>query len=528
MRVWLVAGLLLAILLQGVFHALALVTDGDVEGSLLHHGWLILRGELGLFSPEMTGHRTPGPYWLVGLSQLLFGPSVLAGRAFSLLAGWAGVLVLWFTSRRALGEPAGTLTLLFLASSQYLMAHMAVAAFHGLAFLWVALGAWFLVASQSSWRREAVVLCAWGLFLTRPQFGLVVPLAGLWALVGAGGIRWTLLGALLLPGAAFLAGYWPGVLKMAAYVPGLAGWAAGQGWVSVPMPGEPDWGTRIWRAAALALRSYKAWIALGLLGWAIWPVGGQRLHRKATLVLWAFLGLAASQLLVVNFSWKVAVGYFPAFAGLLAMPLAARYAQLLAPLNSAPPDRILTRRVVAAAALAGALLIGPVASPPPNLPLSVDVTRFATLEAERAGRQLARLIPPGTPIFLFGPATVPHLAGLRPPIQPSNHLETLIAGRVLSESLGLHPLAYDLVERGIESAIRQSGMWSSFEISLWLEDISPMPYAILWRDGLLARVDRYGWQAPAALMLALLERHYEPAGTVAYHGVKLEVWRRKS
>ena len=54
-----------------------------------------------------------------------------------------------------------------------------------------------------------------------------------------------------------------------------------------------------------------------------------------------------------------------------------------------------------------------------------------------------------------------------------------------------------------------------------------MPYAILWRDGLLARVDRYGWQAPAALMLALLERHYAPAGTVAYHGIVLEIYRRR-
>ena len=503
-----IASLLLMLVLQGAFHTAALLTDGDSDGAHLHHGWLIVRGELGLYADSMSGHRTPLPYWLVGLSQILFGPSVLAGRAFSLLAGWAGVLVLWFTSRRALGEPAGTLTLLLLATNAYLMAHFSVAAFHGLAFFWVALGAWFLVASAWRWRREAVVLCAWGLFLTRPQFGLCVPLAGAWAMIEARDRRWPVLAALTLPGAVFLAAYWPGVLKMAAYVPGLAGWAAGHGWVSVPNAMEPDWGTRIGRAAALALRSYKAWIALGLLGWVLWPLGYPPLHRKAKVLLWAFLALAASQLMVVNFSWKVAVGYFPAFAGLLAMPLAARFAQLLAQPENCPAGKILPRRAVAAVVLAGALLIGPAWSPPPNLPLRVDPARLAALEAERAGRELARLIPRGTPVFLFGPATVPHLAGLRPPIQPANHLETL---------------------QGSPDAptLRRSGLWGTADIADWLAR-EPRPYAILWRDGLVARVDRYGWQAPAALMLALLERHYAPAGMVAYHGIVLEVFRRKS
>jgi len=168
-------------MLQGGFHALALLTDGDSDGSYIYLGSLILRGELGLYDASMTGHRTPGPYYLIGLSQVLFGPSVLAGRLFSLLAGWAGVLILWRTARRSLGEPAGTLALLLLAANAYLMSHFAVAAFHGLAFFWVALGAWYLVASDSPWRRALVVLCAWGLFLTRPQFGLVIPLAAAWA-----------------------------------------------------------------------------------------------------------------------------------------------------------------------------------------------------------------------------------------------------------------------------------------------------------------------------------------------------------
>ena len=515
---WLLAGLLLATMLQGGFHALALLTDGDSDGSYIYLGSLILRGELGLYDASMTGHRTPGPYYLIGLSQVLFGPSVLAGRLFSLLAGWAGVLILWRTARRSLGEPAGTLALLLLAANAYLMSHFAVAAFHGLAFFWVALGAWYLVASDSQWRRALVVLCAWGLFLTRPQFGLVVPLVAGWALWTAKNpqARRVVVAASILPGLAFLALYWPGVLKMAAYVPGLGGLAGRWGYVPIPMLGEPDWGTRVWRAVALALRSYKAWIGLGLVAWAVWPVGYAPLPRAAKRLLWVCLLVAATQLLVVNTSWKVAVGYFPAFSGLLAVPLAARYAQLFGN-GSAPPGRFLAhRRLVAAFALGAFLLVGPVWSPPPNLPLAVDPGRFAALEAERAARDLTHLIPPGTPVFLFGPATVPYLAGLRPPIQPSNHLETLTNGPAVS------PKYY----AGLYDSMRRSGLWTASDIYEWLNR-KPRPWAVVWRDGLEARRQKYGWGLDIDIMANLLKANYEPAGTVAYHGITLHVYRRK-
>ena len=79
--------------------------------------------------------------------------------------------------------------------------------------------------------------------------------------------------------------------------------------------------------------------------------------------------------------------------------------------------------------------------------------------------------------------------------------------------------------------IRRSGLWGTNDIGNWLGEDGAWfhghQWAILWRDGLLARVDRYGWQAPAALMLSLLERHYESAGTVAYHGITLHIYRRK-
>ena len=51
--------LLCAIVSSGVFHVLALLPDGDSEGSYLYHGELIVRGQLKQFSDSLTGHRTP-------------------------------------------------------------------------------------------------------------------------------------------------------------------------------------------------------------------------------------------------------------------------------------------------------------------------------------------------------------------------------------------------------------------------------------------------------------------------------------
>ena len=107
----LVALLLLAILLQGVWHAFALIPDGDLDGAHLYHGWLIVTRQLSLYADEMTGHRTPLAYWLIGGSQVLWGPSLLAGRLASFGVGLLGVLLLWRGTTRALGRETGLLAL---------------------------------------------------------------------------------------------------------------------------------------------------------------------------------------------------------------------------------------------------------------------------------------------------------------------------------------------------------------------------------------------------------------------------------
>lgn len=441
----------------------------------------------------MTGHRTPLAYYLIGASQVLWGPSLIAGRLVSFGAGFLGLLLLWRGAALALGTETGLLTLALVAASPYLMAHSATAAFHGLAFFWMGLAVW----CWANGYRVPVILCAWGLFLTRPQFGLVVPAA--WLLVRRES-GWRADVALLAPGVAFWLAFWP--LKMLAYIPLAQRFVESLGYVPVVVADEPDWATRIGRAIVLVLRSYKAWIVLGLAGWAVWPVGGAGLPRPARTILRAFLVLAATQLAVVNFSWKVAVGYFPAFAPLVAIPLAARAVQCL----SVPS----ARRAVFAVVLAACLLLGGVASPPSALPLSVDWRSPAAVQTARAAADLARLIPPDTEVFLYGSAVLPYLAGLRPPLEPSNHLETLVPA---------------LLRTSRQQA--RSGLWSLPHITGWLAGC-PKPYALIWVDGLVARERRYGIAEESFAIRRLSFMHYARIGTVTQPpGQRLEVWKRK-
>ena len=507
-----VGALFVALIVQGLFHAAALVTDGDSEGSHLYHGWLIVHGQLGLYDDQMTGHRTPFAYWLIGLAQVLVGgPSLWAGRVASLGAGLAGVAILWRTAHRAFGPPFGAITLCLVATSPYILGHFALAAFTGLAFLWVALGAWFLLASESPWRRAAVMLCAWGLFLTRPQFALLLPVAAWWALWGPG--RTISLLAMILPGVTFFLAFRPGVWKMLAYVPLTQDLAADWGYIPAVLIGDPDWGSRLWRASALVLRSYKGWLVLAVTGWALWPLGFPALPRKAWIGI-GVLGLfGLTQLALTNVTWKVSVGYFPAFILLAALPLAVRWSALL---NGVAGS---ARRTVSAAILGGVLLLAPAASPPPSLPLAVDPWNTSAEEVRRAARELAVLIPPGTPVLLYGPATALHLAGLRPPIQPANHLETLTP----------MPIGTSPARSGKWTMVERSGLWSWPQIVDWLDGSQAYPWAIVWEDGLRARITPYGLHREATTIFVLLERHYQPVRRIGQHpGIVLTVYRRNS
>ena len=100
---WL-ALLVVGFLALGTVFALYMVS-WDAEWGFLYFGYLSLTGEVRLFQDEIVPRRLPLPFHVIGISQLLGGPSLLAARLWSLLLG-ALTVVLTFVFGRSLGGRA--------------------------------------------------------------------------------------------------------------------------------------------------------------------------------------------------------------------------------------------------------------------------------------------------------------------------------------------------------------------------------------------------------------------------------------
>jgi hypothetical protein len=214
--------------------------------------------------------------------------------------------------------------------------------------------------------------------------------------------------------------------------------------------------------------------------------------------------LAVWQFLIIRFSPKTAVGYFPSFAILAAIPLGYGFSVLL---ESTETSRAV--RTWASALLVALFLVSPAASPPAALPLAVAYDRPAMVAVCDVVSALRSLIPSGSRVFLFGPSETLYLAGLRPYLQQANHLETL------------SPLADDW-------AREQSGLWGDAEIRRWLG--SDVEWAVV-RLGILraARPNQTTLSGNNVdLIESLLARHFSLLAVLDLSpGPPLYVYRRK-
>ena len=136
---------LLASFLQSTFFAYALVTDAD-EGAYMLLGRLAITGKIGLFQDEMTGQRMPLPYYVIGLSQLLFGRSLVAARFTSAALGLACLVLVYLLGQRLGGEVAGVLALLFAATQSVIIGYFAGAYYHSLVSLELLVALYVLLA----------------------------------------------------------------------------------------------------------------------------------------------------------------------------------------------------------------------------------------------------------------------------------------------------------------------------------------------------------------------------------------------
>lgn len=505
---------LIAAAAQSVFFVYALMTDGDAEGVYLYHGQLAVTRQISLYQDEMTVTRVPMPYYVIGLSQVLWGPSLLAGRIVSAAIGLASLVLLWLLATRLGGELCGVLAALFAVTQAYLLGHFAWASFHSLVSFWLVLGLFVLLGTELRFRHFWAMVCCTLLFFTRGSLWPLHPLAFLFLLwrTKSRRERFAIAAvALGVPLIFFLSDF--NHLKLLASVPGLSGLVLPFGWQTVVVPSEPDWSTALTRALILLGRSYKSWIvsAVILIAVLAWEAARGRLvreyltHRGMIIIAAVTVYLAIWQLVIYRYSLKVAVGYFASFAVLAAIPLGYGFSVLLQ-----DPGGSRLRRTAVGAFLITVFLVSPVISPPPPLPQVVAYDRPPTVALHDVVSALRSLIPPGSRVFLFGPAQAPYLAGLRPYLQPANHLETLST------------IPDDRVRR-------RSGLWGEAEIREWLGHDAG--YAVVWLSSLRAlRKTQYTASGNNVdLIETLLARHFVQIAILdQYPGVVLHVYKRTS
>lgn len=516
MRRSLLAICLVVSALQSVFFVYALVTDGDAEGVYLYHGQLAVTGKISLYQDEMTGHRVPLPYYVIGLSQVLWGPSLVAGRLVSAAIGLGALVLLWLLATRLGGELCGVLAVLFAVTQAYLIGYFAWATFHGLISFLLLAALYVLLATDLRVKRVLAMGVCTLLFFTRPQIWPLQPLAFafLWWEAEGRRERWAIAATAVGPPVAFFL-FDVNHLKLLASIPGLDRFVLPLGFqaVAIPYRYEADWRTAVTGALVLFGRSYKAWIVaagvlLGVLAWRVTrglPVKEFLANRGMLIVGFVTVYLAVWQFVIVRYSPKAAVGYFPSFAVLGAVPLGYGFSLLLRG-AWAPP----AYRMAVSPFLVGLFLVSPVLSPPPALPLAVAYDRPPMVALQDVVAALQSLIPPGSRVFLFGPSETLFMAGLRPYLQQANHLETL------------SPVADDWVRR-------RSGLWGDAEIREWLG--RDAQYAVV-RLAVL-RAARENQHTPSGnnvdLIESLLSRHFTQVAVLdQYPGLVFYVYKRTS
>lgn len=489
------------------------MTDAD-EGAYILLGRLALRGDLGLFQDEMTGQRMPLPYYFIGFSQILFGPSLVAARLFSAGLGLVCIVLVFLLARRLGGELCGVLAALFAATQSVIIGYFASAYYHSLVSFLLLAGLYVLLGTDLRHRRVIAMVVFSLLFFTRPNIATVIPLVAVYLLGQARGVgeRVAIALATLAPPLAFFLSD-VNHLKLLAYVPVAGQLVAPLGFRTASAPLDTPVARSLGYALTLFVRWYKTWIlsALVLLVALGLRARQRRLVVKAHgsnggvgLIAVVTVYLAAWQFAIFPTSPRLAVGYFQSFIVLGAVGLGFGFSRLI-------EDRGLPRagRAALGGAVAILLLVSPALSRPPTLPLAVSLRDSPVLTLDRFAETLRALAPRGSKVFLFAPSQAVYLAGLQPYLRQVTHL-------------------YTLTTIADERARRKSGLWGESEIREWLT--GDADYAVVVPAYLRAFRDEQ--RTPSGnnvdLIESLLDRYFTRSATFDdRRGIVYEVYKRK-
>ena len=452
---WLSA-VIAAFIVFGMQFALYLV-PWDAESGYLVFGYRALRGEIRLFQDEIVGQRLPLPFYIIGLTQIIVGPSLLAGRLLSVGLGTVASLLTFRLGWLIGGRPVAFIGLLLLVTHGIVVGYYAAASHFALTALLIIAGVWAVAEFPGVRGHLVCMACFSTLALSRPNLVPLVPAVAVYLLILARGMleRVVIISIAVGPLAAFLLTDVEH-LKILSYVPGVAAIVEPLGYRSLfDLGAQAMIPADAWPVGlAWFLRRHMFWIATTAL--ATVSVAWAVRHRRTMTVMpplalfcagLALYGLAA-QAVVYRMYPKSISAYVVALAPLWAITLACGLSLLLCDNTAARRIRMVTCVIFAAI-----LLLSPTFSRHSAMPRPLPTATTIELLARTAVR-ISSVVPRGARVFLVGASVVPYLAGVEPYPQQVMHEWTLVPSAD----------AY---------AISRSGLWGTKEIDAWLGHDAP-------------------------------------------------------
>jgi hypothetical protein len=430
----------------------AYLASWDAEWMYLTLGAPAVQGRIGLFQDDVGGERLPLPFYAIGLSQLVAGPSLLAARVTSLGFG-AVALVLTFVAARALaGNGAALLAAAFLATHSVVVGYYAAASYFGFCAALVAAGVAAIAALPRPAGSLACMACFTAVAFSRANLAVMAP-AVLVYLMATAATRRERLALLAVCGVPPLIFFLASTehLKILAYVPGLGrlvaplgyrtGFSLGVGEIFVDKAGAAN---VVW-----FVKRHAAWIAATALlagATAVARVRGERRTLPSLVVAVGVLAVytLAWQAVILRMYVKSLAAWVPGFAPLWAIVLGCGLAALIDGRAGFAPLRAAT-----AAGCGAILLLSPTFSRHTALPRPLPVEGSAVHAYGVAASAIRAVVPRGERVFVLGNPVVAYLAGARLYPQQASHPMTLVPS----------------TDR---YAVSRSGLWARPELERWL------------------------------------------------------------